>query len=119
MYICFFQIRAYCAILLDDPCIPRYTPPMIKSFTHKGLSKFFETGSTAGIQPKHAAKLRLILTALDSAEAIGNMDLPGLRLHSLKGNLKGKWSVTVNGNWRIIFEFENGDAYVVDYLDYH
>ena len=92
---------------------------MIKSFAHKGLKKFFETGSTAGIQAKHENKLYLILSALEGAETIENMNLPGLRLHLLKGNKKGMWSVTVNGNWRVVFRFENGHAYVVDYLDYH
>lgn len=92
---------------------------MIKSFTHKGLWKFFETASTAGIQAKHAPKLRLILSALDAAESVEQMGLPGLRLHPLKGARRGQWSVTVSGNWRVIFRFEDGDAYVVDYLDYH
>lgn len=92
---------------------------MIQSFVHKGLRKFWETGSTAGIQQAHSTKLRLILQRLDAAETAQDMNFHGSRLHPLKGNMKGLWSVTVNGNWRITFRFENGDAYVVDYIDYH
>jgi proteic killer suppression protein len=92
---------------------------MIKSFEHKGLRGFWETGSTAGIQKSHASKLRLILQRLDGAKEVPDVDFHGARLHPLKGNMKGLWSVTVNGNWRIAFSFENGDAYVVNYLDYH
>ena len=92
---------------------------MIKSFTHKGLYKFFTTGSSAGIQAKHINRLRAILTFLNEAENVEDMNLPGFQLHPLKGNKKELWSVSVNGNWRIIFRFEDGNAYVVDYLDYH
>lgn len=92
---------------------------MIKSFTHKGLRGFWETGSKAGIQKPHADRLRLILQRLDAANEIQDADFHGARLHPLKGNKKGLWSITVNGNWRITFRFENGDAHVVDYLDYH
>ena len=92
---------------------------MIKSFKHKGLQKFYETGSTAGVQNKHKQRLRIILAALDSSHEIDDMDLPGFRLHPLKGKLKGIWSVTVSGNWRITFEFENGNAHIVNYEDYH
>ena len=93
--------------------------PMIKSFKHKGLRKFYETGNTAGIQDAHKNKLRMILAALDSSREIDDMDIPGYRLHPLKGKMKGIWSVTVNGNWRITFKFENGNAHIVDYEDYH
>jgi len=92
---------------------------MIKSFKHKGLQKFYETGSTAGIQNAHKNKLRMILAALDSSQEIDDMDIPGYRLHPLKGKMKGIWSVTVNGNWRITFKFENGNAHIVNYEDYH
>lgn len=92
---------------------------MIKSFKHKGLRVFFETGSKKGIQAKHAIKLRLQLAALDTAQVIEDMDIPGYRLHQLKGLRKDTWSITVNGNWRITFEFENGHVYIVDYEDYH
>jgi proteic killer suppression protein len=92
---------------------------MIISFQHKGLRKFWETGTKAGIQAQHATKLRLILQRLDAAEEIDDMNFHGSRLHPLKGTLAGLWSVTVNGNWRITFRFENGDASIVDYTDYH
>ena len=92
---------------------------MIRSFAHKGLELFFYTGNTKGIQAKHARKLSMILDLLDNAADEGDMDFPGSRLHQLKGNLAGLWSVTVSGNWRITFRFENGDAYIVNYQDYH
>lgn len=92
---------------------------MIRTFKHKGLKLFFESGKTSGIQAKHAQKLRLQLTALDTATVIDDMDLPGYKLLVLKGGKKGIWSITVNGNWRITFEFENGDAHIDNYEDYH
>lgn len=92
---------------------------MIKSFRHKGLHKFFDAGSTSGIQAKHAKRLRMQLAALDTAQAIEDMDIPGFRLHPLKGKVRGRWSITVNGNWRITFEFQDGNVYVLDYEDYH
>ena len=92
---------------------------MIKDFKNKGLRLFFEKGSLAGIQAKHKNKLRNQLAALDTAIFINDMDLPGYKLHSLKGDKKNTWSITVNGNWRITFEFENGNAYIVNYEDYH
>lgn len=92
---------------------------MIRSFKHKGLRKFFEKGDCSGIQSKHDKKLRLQLAALDTAKVIEDMDLPGYNLHPLKGQRKDCWSISVNGNWRITFEFEDGDAYIVNYEDYH
>lgn len=92
---------------------------MIKSFRHKGLGKFFETGSTAGVQPGHAKKLRMVLTALDTAQTIEDMSIPGFALHPLKGEMRGRWSVSINANWRLTFEFQDGNAYVLDYEDYH
>lgn len=92
---------------------------MIKSFKHKGLQAFFQSGSKKGIQAKHANKLRLQLAAIDTAHSIDDIDIPGYRLHPLKGQRKNLWSITVNGNWRITFEFEQGDAYIVNYEDYH
>jgi len=92
---------------------------MIKSIRHKGLKRFFETGSTSGIQARHAERLRLQLAALDTAQLIDDMELPGYRLHPLKGKLKGRWSIWVSGNWRLTFEFRDGNAHVVDYEDYH
>jgi len=92
---------------------------MIKSFRHKGIQRFFQTGSTAGIQAKHAAKLRLQLTALDNATAPEDMNAPNWRLHPLKGELKGQWSISVSGHYRLTFAFEDRDAILVDYQDYH
>jgi len=92
---------------------------MIKSFAHKGLERFFLTGSASGIQAIHARCLRQILLLLNDAVTISDMDAPGLRLHPLKGDRKGFWAVNVQANWRVIFRFENGDAHIVDYLDYH
>jgi len=92
---------------------------MIKSFKHKGLQKFYETGSTAGILSSHKQKLRIRLTALNTATCIEDMDLPGFRLHSLKGNKRGLRAIDVNKNWRVVFKFEAGNAYLVDYEDYH
>ncbi len=92
---------------------------MIKSFAHKGIKAFFETGSKAGIQAAHAPKLRLQLAALNRAKKPDDMAVPSWRLHALKGNLAGHWAITVNGNWRLTFRFENGDALLVDYQDYH
>jgi proteic killer suppression protein len=92
---------------------------MIRSFKHRGLEKFFLTGSKAGIQPAHARKLTDLLTALDAATSVANMDVESWRLHGLSGQLAGHWSVRVNGNWRMTFRFVDGDAEVVDYQDYH
>lgn len=92
---------------------------MIQSIRHKGLRKFFDAGSNAGIQPGHAKRLRMILTALDTALVIDDMQIPGFRLHALKGSERGRWSVWVNGNWRVTFEFRDGHAHVLDYEDYH
>jgi len=92
---------------------------MIRSFRHKGIQRFFQTGSTTGIQAKHAAKLRLQLTALDNATGPEDMNAPNWRLHPLKGTLKGQWSVSVSGHYRLTFAFEAGDAILIDYQDYH
>jgi proteic killer suppression protein len=92
---------------------------MIQSFRHKGLRRFYESGSLAGIQPQHANRLRMQFAALDSAQVIEDMDIPGFRLHPLKGSDRGRWSIWVNGNWRLTFEFRDGQAYVLDYEDYH
>ena len=92
---------------------------MIRSFRHKGLEAFFRTGTKAGIRPDHAEKLKKQLFALDLAKAASDMNAPGWRLHPLSGKQRGSWSVTVNGNWRIVFRFDGPDAELVDYLDYH
>jgi proteic killer suppression protein len=92
---------------------------MIKSFRHKGLQRFFETGSKSGIQATHVVKLRLQLAALDQATSAADLSAPSWSLHPLKGELKGHWAVTVNGNWRMVFTFDGIDAVLVDYMDYH
>ncbi|MFA5140897.1 MAG: type II toxin-antitoxin system RelE/ParE family toxin [Elusimicrobiota bacterium] len=92
---------------------------MIRSFRHKGLKALFLEGSKRGIQPEQAQRLEDILDRLNAAAAIDDMNYPGSFLHPLKGIRKGYWSVRVSGNWRVVFRFENGDAYAVDYVDYH
>ena len=93
---------------------------MIRSFRHAGLEKFFHTGSRAGIQPVHANRLRLQLTTLNSALSLGDIaKFESWSLHALKGDLAGKWAISVNGNWRLVFEFRENDVHVVDYKDYH
>ena len=91
----------------------------IQSFRHKGLRRFFETGNRAAIQAKHAERLRLILGRLNVATEPRDMNLPGLGLHPLKGNQRGRWAVEVSGNWRLTFEFAGKDVEKVDYEDYH
>jgi toxin HigB-1 len=92
---------------------------VIESFAHKGLGQFFESASKAGIQPKDAERLRLILTVLNTATGPNDMALPGLGLHRLAGDRAGFWAVRVSGNYRVIFRFEGPDALDVDYVDYH
>ncbi len=92
---------------------------MIISFRHKGLRLLFERGERRKVQPEYTDKIKRILARLEEASEVGNMDLPGFRLHPLKGDLAGYWSVTVSGNWRIIFRFEGGHASDVDLIDYH
>lgn len=92
---------------------------MIINFKHKGLEQFFLKGKSAKINPKHLIKLRLIIAKLHTSVNIKDMDFPGSSLHPLKGDKKDFWSVSVNGNWRVIFRFENENAYDVDYIDYH
>jgi len=92
---------------------------MIKSFKHKGLEQFYLTDTVKGIIPEHSSKLRRILTDLDAIIEIIDINKPGYMLHKLKGKLKEHWSVTVNGNYRVTFIFENGDAEILDYQDYH
>ena len=92
---------------------------MIKKFKHKGLRKLFESGVASGIQPQHATRLRQILALLETADSIGDMELPGLHLHELKGQKKGTYAVKVSGNWRVTLKIINGDILDVDYEDYH
>ena len=91
----------------------------ILSFRHKGLERFFFRGTIAGIQAKHARRIRLILGRLNVAISPRDMGLPGLRLHPLKGARKGRWAVSVSGNWRVTFAFSGPDVVEVDYEDYH
>ena len=92
---------------------------MIQSFRHKGLRRFYESGSLVGIQPEHAKRLRMQLAALDSAKVIEDMDIAGFRLHPLKGADRGRWSIWVNGNWRLTFVFRDGHVFDLDFEDYH
>ncbi len=92
---------------------------MIKTFSHKGLKKLFEDDDRSGVQPTHAEKLLDILDRLDASSNVQDMRYPGSNLHELQGNRKGVWSVSVSKNWRVTFTFQDGDAYNVDYEDYH
>ncbi|MCH7692803.1 MAG: type II toxin-antitoxin system RelE/ParE family toxin [Proteobacteria bacterium] len=92
---------------------------MIVGFRHKGLKLLFEKGDRRRVLPDYADKIERVLARLEEASEVGNMDLPGFRLHPLKGDLAGNWSVTVSGNWRIVFRFEGGHACDVDLIDYH
>lgn len=92
---------------------------MIASFKHKGLERFFLTGSLTGIQPKHVDKLRLILARLHASACPQDMNLPGLHLHALVGDRQGTWAVKVSSNWRVTFNFTGKDAHNVNYEDYH
>lgn len=92
---------------------------MIISFKHKGLEVLYKTGSAKGVLPAHAPRLKLLLAALDAARTPESLNLPSLRLHMLKGNYKGFYSITVSGNWRLIFRFIDANVELVNYLDYH
>ena len=92
---------------------------MIRTIRHKGLKRLFERDDASGVNPEHVGKLRDILATLHAAPAPAHMDLPGYRLHPLKGQMKGFWAVTVRANWRVIFRFAEGHAEDVDYVDYH
>lgn len=96
-----------------------YTHAMIKTFRHKGLKVLFLTGNAKGVRADHLSRLRRVLSALDLAKEPDDMDEPGMRLHPLKGELIGYWSISVSGNWRVIFRFVGTDVELVDYLDYH
>lgn len=92
---------------------------MIHSFRHKGLELFYRTGVVKGIQANHAKRLRMPLLALDTASVLEDLDIPGYRLHKLKGSREGLLSITVSGNWRLTFEFSNGHVYSLNFEDYH
>lgn len=109
----------YLIVTVDCCNLKGYISNVIKTFSHKALKKLFEDDDRSGIQPAHADKLLDILDRLDAASEIQDMRYPGSGLHQLQGNRKGEWSVTVSKNWRITFTFEDGDAYDVNYEDYH
>jgi proteic killer suppression protein len=92
---------------------------MLKTFRHKGLERLFENDNTRGVRADQLERLRDVLAHLDVATSPASLNLPGYRLHALKGEWKGYWSVTVSGNWRIVFRFEDGNAFDVDLVDYH
>ena len=92
---------------------------MVKSFKHKGLKRLFVKGDASGVQADYAPRIILMLDAIDAAEKVKELDLPGFQLHRLKGDKRNLWSLKVSANWRITFEFENGDAYILDLEDYH
>lgn len=96
-----------------------YIPAVIRTFRHPGIERFFKTGSKAGIQAKHEARLRILLTTLNLASTPPDMNRPGWNWHPLKGDLAGHWAVSVSGNWRLTFTLEGQDAILVDYQDYH
>ena len=92
---------------------------MIRSFAHKGLRRFYETGVRSKLTADMTDRISVLLAALDEAEAIGDLNRPSFRLHPLKGDLKGFWSITVRANWLIVFRFQDGDVWDVDLTDYH
>ena len=92
---------------------------MIRNFRHKGLAALYQEDQSRGVQQTHVKRLRQILALLDTATVLEDMNAPGLRMHRLKGEWAGFHAVNVSGNWRVVFRFEDGDAYDVDYLDYH
>ncbi len=92
---------------------------VIVGFRHKGLEALYRTGRKAGVQAAHVPKLRRILSALDVAQVPADVDIPGFRLHGLRGSMAGQWSIWVNGNWRVTFRFVDTDVELVDYQDYH
>lgn len=112
-------IGSLAGLAFDKRNVTLYSRTVIKSFLHKGLKLFFETGKKTGIQPHHASRLSRQLVRLDLAKGPADMNVPGWELHALAGNLAGHYSITVNGNWRMTFRFEGEDAVLVDYRDYH
>lgn len=105
---------------LDKCKVKPYTLKiMIRSFRHKGLRALYLRGDTSGVRADHVTRLRRLLASLDVAKSAKDLDRPGNRLHALKGQLAGYWSVSVSGNWRVIFRFDGSDVELVDYLDYH
>jgi len=99
--------------------VTHYARVVIRSIRHQGLKRLYEEHNPRGVFAEHVEKLRRILARLEAAQLATDMDLPGYRLHALKGELRGWYAVTVSGNWRVIFRFADGDALDVDYIDYH
>lgn len=103
-----------------DRCNPlSYSCQVIRRFRHKGLELLFRSGDTSGINPQHAARLRRLLTSLNASTGPAGMNLPGYRLHRLRGDRRGQWAVSVSGNWRLVFLFDGEDTTDVDLVDYH
>ena len=92
---------------------------MLRTFRHRGLKRLFENDNPRGVRADQLGRIRDVLAHLDEAQRPADLDLPGYRLHSLRGDMKGHWSVTISGNWRVVFRFQDGDAYDVDLVDYH
>ncbi len=92
---------------------------MIRTIRHRGLKRAYERGDFSRLRPEQGRKIAIALADLDSARKVGNLDLPGYRLHRLRGKLKGLWSIRISANWRIVFRFEDGDAYDINLIDYH
>jgi len=111
------RVNATLVFVTHNP--PCYTVIMVIGFKHKGLERFFRRGSRAGVQAKHADRLRLILGRLHASTCPQDMNLPGLGFHPLPGDRQGYWAVKVSGNWRVIFRFLGKDADALDYEDYH
>ena len=105
--------------LFEQCAVTAYSDRVIKSFRHRGLRRLYERAEASGVRADQLKRIRDVLGHLDVAIRPSDLDLPGYRLHPLKGSLKGYWSVTVSDNWRIVFRFEEGDALDVDFTDYH
>lgn len=113
------QLKKSQAERIDKRQVTLYVRFMIRNFRHKGLEAYFRTGSVRGVQSRLAGKLRLQLTALDHAVGPEDMNAPNWKLHPLRGKWRGFHAITVNGNWRLVFRFDNGDVVDVDLVDYH
>jgi len=105
--------------MIDLRYVTHYSIGMIHSIRHKGLKRLYEDDDSRGVMSEHSKKLHDILARLDAAGTIADMDVPGFRLHPLKGEYQGYWAVTVRANWRVIFRFADRDVLDVDYVDYH
>lgn len=92
---------------------------MLRSFRHRGLKRLYERGDATRLPADQVERVLLVLADLESAKGPGDMNVPGYRLHRLRGDLREFWSVSISGNWRIIFRLEDGDAYDLDFVDYH